>query len=147
MSDPNSYHFKALKTHEMNPEKSRLLQLILRLHTHTDTTNLTPPQDTHTLTHTIWPKHIIQAQRENYLTYWTKTTEKQSKLECYLALNRDYTTAEYLGTVKDCKLRRRMTRYRLSNHTLTVETFYLFYTVNLYNQLKMLYYFTMLMSL
>lgn len=39
-----------------------------------------------------------------------------------MALNRDYTTAEYLSTVKDCELRRRMTRYRLSNHTLTVET-------------------------
>ncbi len=36
--------------------------------------------------------------------------------------NRDYTTAEYLSTVKDCKLKRQMTRYRLSNHTLTIET-------------------------
>ncbi len=34
----------------------------------------------------------------------------------------NYTTAEYLSTVKDCKLRRQMTRYRLSNHTLTIET-------------------------
>ncbi len=33
----------------------------------------------------------------------------------------NYTTAEYLSTVKDCKLRRQMTRYRLSNHTLTIE--------------------------
>ncbi len=39
-----------------------------------------------------------------------------------MALNRDYTTAEYLSTVKDSKLRRQMTRYRLSNHTLTIET-------------------------
>ncbi len=30
------------------------------------------------------------------MTCWTETTQNQSKLECYLALNRDYTTAEYL---------------------------------------------------
>ncbi len=34
------------------------------------------------------------------LTHWKETTEKQSQLECYLALNRDYTTAEFLSTVK-----------------------------------------------
>ncbi len=121
MSDPNSYHFKALKNHEVNPEKSPLIQMVLKLQTQTNMTNI-QHQDTEIIIHKIWPNQIIKAQKENYLTYWKETTEKQSKLECYLALNRDYTTAEYLSTVKDCKLRRQMTRYRLSGHTLTIET-------------------------
>ena len=103
MSDPNSYHFKALKNHEVNPEKSPLIQMILKLQKQTNTTNNSQHQDSEISIHTIWPNQIIKAQKENYLTYWTETTEKQSKLECYLALNRDYTTAEYLSTVKDCK--------------------------------------------
>ncbi len=122
MSDPNSYHFKALKNHEVNLEKSPLIQMFLKLQTQTKMTNNIQHQDTEILIHKIRPNQIIKTQKENYLTYWKETTEKQSKLECYLALNRDYTTAEYLSTVKDCKLRRQMTRYRLSNHTLTIET-------------------------
>ncbi len=122
MSDPNSYHFKALKNHEVNPERSPLIQMILKLQTQTNTTNNIQHQDTETPIHKIHPNQIIKAQQEKYLTYWKETTEKQSKLECYLALNRDYTTAEYLSTVKDRKLRRQMTRYRLSNHTLSIET-------------------------
>ncbi len=39
-----------------------------------------------------------------------------------MALNRDYTTAKYLSTVKDCKWKQQVTRYRVSNHTLTIET-------------------------
>ncbi len=85
-------------------------------------TNNIQHQDTETSIHKIQPNQIIKAQQENDLTYWKGTTEKLSKLECNLALNRDYTTAEYLSTVKDCKLRRQMTRYRLSNHTLSIET-------------------------
>ncbi len=122
MSDPNSYHFKALKNHEVNPERSPLIQMVLKLQTQTNTTNNIQHQDTETPIHKIQPNQIIKAQQEKYLTYWKETTEKLSKLECYLALNRDYTTADYLSTVKDRKLRRQMTRYRLSNHTLGIET-------------------------
>ncbi len=93
MSDPNSYHFKALKNHEVNPERSPLIQMILKLQTQTNTTNNIQHQDTETSIHKIHPNQIIKAQQEKYLTYWKETTEKQSKLECYLALNRDYTTA------------------------------------------------------
>ncbi len=95
---------------------------VLKLQTQTNMTNNTQHQDTETPIHKILPTQIIKTLKENDLTYWNETTEKQSKLECYLTLNRDYTTAEYLSTVKDCKLRRQMTRYRLSGHTLTIET-------------------------
>ncbi len=103
-------------------KKSPLIQMVLKLQTQTNMTKNIQHQDTEILIHKIRPNQMIKAQKENDLTYWKETTEKQSKLECYLALNRDYTTAKYLSTVEDCKLRRQMTRYRLSNHTLTIET-------------------------
>ena len=48
-------------------------------------------------------------------------TKNQSKLECYTALNREYKTAEYLSNVKDPKLRKYLTRYRISEHNLAIE--------------------------
>ncbi len=109
MSDPSSSHFKTLKNHEVNPEQSSLIQMVLKLQKQTNTANNIQHQDTETYIH-----QIIKAQKENDLTYWNGTTEKPSKLQCYLTLNRDYTTAEYRSRVKDCKLRRQMRRYRLS---------------------------------
>ena len=44
-----------------------------------------------------------------------------SELECYLALNRVYTVAEYLTTVTDPNLRKTLTIYRLSEHSLAIE--------------------------
>ena len=43
-------------------------------------------------------------------------------MQCYLALKREYTMAEYLYTVSDKKLRSTLTRYRLSGHKLMIET-------------------------
>jgi hypothetical protein len=40
----------------------------------------------------------MRKQKDNYLTHWKELTKKQSKLECYLALNREFTVAEYLTT-------------------------------------------------
>ena len=64
---------------------------------------------------------IMKQQKESYLTHWTEATQKQSKLECYRALNREYTVAEYLSTVRDPKQRKILTRYRLSEHSLAIE--------------------------
>ena len=55
------------------------------------------------------------------MTHWKELTKKQSKLECYLALHREYTAAEYLTTVTDPKLRKALTMYRLSEHSLAIE--------------------------
>ena len=41
-------------------------------------------------------------------------------MECYLALNREYRLAEYLSTVKDPKLRKALTRYRISDHSFAI---------------------------
>ena len=69
----------------------------------------------------IRPNLIIRKQKENYMTYWKETTQNQSKMECYLTLKREYTFAEYLSTVNDPKLRKTLTRYRLSEHSLAIE--------------------------
>lgn len=47
-----------------------------------------------------------------------RINQNTSKLECYLALNRESTAAEYLSTVTDPKLRKSLTMYRLSEHSL-----------------------------
>ena len=114
-SDPNSYHYKALHCQEENIERSPLNQLVLRL----TSSNRTRPQDS---PHTIWPNQIIAKAKENYINYWTCTTQTQNKLQCYLALNRQYTVANYLTAVTDPKLRKTLTMYRLSDHSLAVET-------------------------
>ena len=43
------------------------------------------------------------------------------KLECYLPLNREYTVAKYLTTVTDPNLRKALTMFRLSEHSLAIE--------------------------
>jgi hypothetical protein len=43
-------------------------------------------------------------------------------MQCYLALNRQYTVAPYLTTVTDVRHRVLLTKYRLSAHSLAIET-------------------------
>ena len=43
-------------------------------------------------------------------------------MQCYLALNREYILANYLTRVTDKKLRRTLTKYRISEHSLAIET-------------------------
>ena len=42
-------------------------------------------------------------------------------MQCYLALNRQYTVAKYLTLITDQNLRRIFTKYRLSEHSLATE--------------------------
>ncbi len=77
-------------------------------------------QDSHTLS-TIRPTQIINTEKHKYVTHWTNTIKNQHKLECYSALNREYTMASYLSTVTDVKIRKTLTMYRLSKHSLAVE--------------------------
>ena len=108
-SEPTSYHFKALKSQELTIEKRPLIQLVQRLHQDTPHERMNTNQ-------------IINTQKERYLTYWKGITQKQSKLQNYLALKRDYKLANYLTTVSDTKLRKLVSRYRLSGHSLAIET-------------------------
>ena len=100
-SDPDTLHNKAL-THRETVERCSLRQLVLGL---SPQTQAQPPN-----TNPIRRNQIIRKQKENYLTHWkdsTKRRKPQSKLECYLALNREYThSVEYLSTVTDPKQRK-----------------------------------------
>ena len=63
----------------------------------------------------------MRKQKDNYLIHCKELTKKQLKLECYLALNGEYTVAEYLTTVIDPNIRNVLTMYRLSEHSLAIE--------------------------
>jgi hypothetical protein len=88
----------------MNLEKSPLSKLVLGLCSQTQT-DPTEPQDSNT----IRPNQIMRKQKDNHLTHWKELTKKLSKLECYLALKRYFTVAEYLTTVTDPNLRKALT--------------------------------------
>ncbi len=62
-----------------------------------------------------------QLQKQNYIAYWKDVTKIQKKMELYLHLKSDYKTAEYLSCIKDYKLRKTLTKYRLSDHCLAIE--------------------------
>ena len=81
-------------------------------------TNITQSQDNF-IVRKIGPNQIINTEKEEYITYWKEVTKTQ--LQCYLALKHEYTTATYLSTVKDPKLRKTLTMYRLSEHNLAIE--------------------------
>lgn len=46
----------------------------------------------------------------------------QSRLKCYLTFNGGYQFAEYLLSLKNTKQRRILTKYRLTDHQLALET-------------------------
>ena len=114
-SDSQTFH-KAITYREMNLEKSPLSKLVLGLCSQTKT-DPTEPQDSNR----IIPNQIMRKQKDNYLTHWKESLKTLSKLECYLALNREYTVAEYMTTVTDPKLKKALTMYRLNEHSLTIE--------------------------
>ena len=99
-SDSQNFHNKAITYREIKLEEIPLCKLVLGLCSQTQTYP-TEPQDSNTIRH-----QIMRKQKDNYLTHWKEITKKQSKLECYLALHREYTVAEYLSTVTDPILRR-----------------------------------------
>ena len=100
----------------MNLKKSPLIKLVLGIcsQTHTHTTE-------HQDRKTISPNQIMRKQKDNYLTHWKELTKKQGKLECYLALHREYTAAEYVTTVTDPKLRKSLSMYRVREQSPAIE--------------------------
>ena len=122
-SDPSCYHSKALAYQELNIQKSPLSQLVLKLSdlSPSDITNPSQPQCSQTIAQKISPNQIIKKEKDKCITYWNELTQSQHKLETYLALNRQYTVADYLTTVTDKNSRKTLTMYRLSDHSLEIE--------------------------
>ena len=116
LSDPLSYHYQAMQYQEVT-NRNPLTQLILRLKSQTCPTNTAQEQNTSP----IRPNQITKQLKENYISYWQTQTKAQSKMQCYLALNRQYTIADYLSMVTDQQLKRTLTKYRLSEHSLAIE--------------------------
>lgn len=114
-SSPNSsLQFKALQAQELSPETSPLSQLVLDLTNQADTSTASKER--------IPINKIMNQSKESYLQYWKNETKSQSRLNCYLTLNREYELADYLYSVRDTKQRQILTKYRLSDHRLAIET-------------------------
>ena len=117
-SDPHSFQHKALQSQEMN--RSPLTQLVLRLCPQAGSPSAQPQDQSENIS--IRLNQIIKHQKQTYLTHWNTKTHTQSKMQCYLALNRQYSVAPYLTTVTDVRHRVLLTKYRLSAHSLAIET-------------------------
>lgn len=114
-SSPNSsLQFKALQTQELSPETSPLSQLVLDLTNQADTSTASKER--------IQINKIMNQSKDSYLQHWKNETKSQSRLNCYLTLNREYELADYLYSVRDTKQRQILTKYRLSDHQLAIET-------------------------
>ncbi len=121
-SPTESLHLKALQTQELNPEKSPLSQLVLRLTNRTNSTNTNQSQ-TSTASHlNIKINQIIKQSKNTYLENWDQETKTKSKLQFYRTLKSNYELEDYLQSVRDTKQRRILTKYRLSEHRLAIET-------------------------
>ena len=102
----------------MSKEKSPLSQLVLAL---CSVPISALPQD-QSENKPIRVNQIIKHQKQTYITNWNAQTKTQSKMQCYLALKREYRLADYLTRVTDTKHRTTLTKYRLSEHSLAIET-------------------------
>ncbi len=121
-SPTESLHLKSLQTQELNPEKSPLSQLVLRLTNRTNSTNTNQSQ-TSTASHlNIKINQIIKQSKNTYLENWDQETKTKSKLQFYRTLKSNYELEDYLQSVRDTKQRRILTKYRLSEHRLAIET-------------------------
>ena len=105
-SDPHSHHYKALQYQELSKDTCPLTQLVLSLsspdpHTHTNT--LLTPQDQYRKAPEIRINQIGKTIKQNYISHWKTQTKTQSKMQFYLALNRNYDLAPYfVQCVRKC---------------------------------------------
>lgn len=87
-----------------------LIQLVLRLHKQSNLTNTTnttktnQPQDTNNLIYIIRPNQMTNKQKGSWILL------DLLDLNNTKTLNREYTTVEYLNTIRDNKLRNPMTQ-------------------------------------
>ncbi len=112
-SSEDSLHFKAVKTQLMSAQKSNLCVMVSDLTN--KAFNITNPEKPGRI------KEIMNEEKETYIQHWKKQTKDQSRLQCYLKLNREYRLADYLVSVRNITHRHLLTKYRLSDHQLAIE--------------------------
>ena len=49
-------------------------------------------------------KQITTQSKQNYIAYWETQAQAERKMQCYMALNRQYTVANHLTMVTDQNL-------------------------------------------
>ncbi len=104
----------------MRERERRGSQLVLRL---TNLTNSTNQSQTSTASQpNIKINQIIKQSKNTYLEHWDQETKTQSKLQLYRTIKSNYELEDYLQSVRDTKQRRILTKYRLSEHRLAIET-------------------------
>ena len=123
-STENTLQFEALKTQELNPDKSPRGQLVLKLTNSVTKTN-TQNAQTGTASKPIWVNKIIKQAKEDYLEHLDFGTHQntiQSRMNFNLTLKRECKLAAHLLSVRDMKEQQILTNYRFSDHGLAVET-------------------------
>ncbi len=63
-------------------------------------------------------KEIMNEEKETYIQLWKEQAKDQSRLQCYLKLNREYSLADYLVSFRNITHRHLLTKYRLSDHQM-----------------------------
>src|SRR4029434_4575732 len=83
-----------------------------------DQNRIDTPQDQYRKAPEIRINQIGKTIKQNYISHWKTQTKTQSKMQFYLALNRNYTLAPYLTLITDKNLRTTLTKYRLPVYTM-----------------------------
>ena len=111
-ADPDSYHHRAFLSNSLCPETDPLRNTRETCHLKI--------QDLQNLSKT----HLASIDKNNKMTYidnWKNEIKSINKLECYHLLDREYSPAQYLVSIKKSKQRCTLTMYRLIDHQLQVE--------------------------
>lgn len=75
-----------------------------------------------TLSQHIKTKEIEKITQEDYKLNWQNKVQQIKKLACFNQIKPGYELAPYLTNIKSPGQRKLMSRYRLSGHSLSVET-------------------------
>uniref|UniRef100_A0A8C5MQ68 ribonuclease H n=1 Tax=Leptobrachium leishanense TaxID=445787 RepID=A0A8C5MQ68_9ANUR len=113
ISSLNSYHHKALLANKDHPKPCGLQQLI-------STLIIQSPHECNLTKYQI--KALINDSRENDIREWRHDIANSQKLTIYQSLQREYKLAPYLEVLQDPKDRQILSRYRLSAHSLEIES-------------------------
>lgn len=110
-SNSETYHHKAFKTKSFTHHADPLF--ILAKKNNINKLNLLPKSIL---------REIDATNQMLYIEFWKEEIKNNNKLEIYRSLNRNYCLAPYLQNIKDRKKRNILTKYRISDHNLHIET-------------------------
>ena len=63
-----------------------------------------------------------EKMKNHYLTIWTSCKNQSSKLQLYNLIKEKYEIEAYLTIIKNFEQRKSLTKLRISNHKLAIET-------------------------